>query len=175
MSYNINELLEEKKELEDQIIEFGRGVSTEKLTHKLVTTTDHTKDVEPIVYEPQPVVTLDNYLEGFNTMVKRLADIKGAIQDYNAKNILGKLQTREQLRSKIDVLTNIEGTLPINGDKETQPIRGRDNILIQSVVTETKPMFNKKEVRKQLNELSAQQRKINTEIQKENLNAKIDL
>ena len=174
-TYNINELLEKKKELEAQIVEVQSNINGDELTyHKEVQVDVSTKQTKE--FEKRERVDLKKYTQKFEGLVSELNKVKTAIQKFNAENITEKLYDREKARKSYDYYTRIKNNLPKTKNAGRKTLRqDKDGNTLEYVDFEVEPMFSVEEVDKRLNEIAAQERKINTEIQKINLNAKIEL
>ncbi len=173
--YNINELLEKKKHFESQIEE-KLIVRAEELTYVEEITLDRINSKNNRTVIPKQRVNLKAFTQEMNGIIDELYETKKAIQRYNTGNVLELIQERNAVRTKTRLLKEIKKHLPrdmkkgrnvLSQDREGNPIEIRESIL--------EPMFDVGSVDKQLNELAAQERKLNTEIQKLNLNAKITL
>jgi hypothetical protein len=174
-TFNINELLERKKELENKI-KIELDVDKESLLFVEQTITDHTnpKNNKKIVLREKK--SLVDYSQKFNGMAEELAKVKTAIQKHNADAVLGKLHERESVRKKIEYLNKIKMFLTKDKKYQRSVTRtGKEGETLETTEITNEPMFSRDEVDKQLNQLAAQERKINTEIQKLNLEAKVTL
>lgn len=175
MKYNINELLDKKKELDSQISEM-LNINQVDLTYEKQNFKDLHNNTEK-AYELRPQKSLDQFSQKFNGLVSELSEIKTAISIFNAQETSALLYKRESVRNKITYLNNVKRALtPI------QPNQGRkvtrhdvNNVALEVVDFEIRPMFEVEVVEKQLNEASAEERKLNTQIQRVNLNAEIEL
>lgn len=173
--YNVNELLEKKKHLEGQIAE-KVNVSDKDLVYVEETITDRLNPKNNRKNVAKKKVSLNDFSKEVTGMVDELAKTKTAIQMYNAGDVLELLQGRNAVRTKIQFLTNVKNTLPRDMRRGRDVLSQDDNkVPVEVRETVVEPMFELGDVEKQLNELSAQERKLNTEIQKLNLNAKITL
>jgi len=175
--YNINELLEKKKELEEQIEDAMEEITPEELTYIEEKVTDYSGDKEKITpYVKRDKKSLTEFCQTIFGYIDELAKVKTAIQKYNADNILGDLQKREATRNKISILERIKLSVPVN-EQHTRNVtrKGKEDETLEITEVTKKPMFDRKEVDKQKNEYSAQERKLNTQIQKQNLNATIEI
>lgn len=174
-SYNINELLEKKKELESQISEVKNYTTTQNLTYKKETYTDFTqKNSKPKVIEPREKLTLNKYSEKFMSLVSELAKTKTAIAQFNALHTAELLYKREKARLSIDFLKMLKTNLPKENQEFRKVLRqNSEGVSLEIVDVEVKPMFSIEDVEKYLNETAAEERKLNTQIQKINLDAKI--
>jgi len=173
--FNINELLERKKEIEQQI-ESEVAPEAKELQFIEQTITDYTNPKNNKKITTREKVDLNAFGNKFNGMVDELAKIKTAIQRYNAENVLGKLNDRDAVRKKIEFLTNIKSALIKEKQYQKKVTReGKDGETLESTEIVMEPMFSRDDVEKQLNQLCAQERKINTEIQKLNLNANVKI
>jgi len=174
--YNINELLEKKKELEEQIFEKVSSVNGEELKYRKDVTIDHTREDRTSEYVPRPKQNIDQFTQETFGLIDELVKVKTAIQKYNAQKVLGELQKREAVRIKHKYLDSIKHNLPENKEHKRQVTRqDKDGVALETTEITVEPMFEKKDVEKRMNEFAAQERKINTDIQKQNLNAKIQL
>lgn len=173
--YNINELLDLKKHLEEQVSD-GLEVNLKELTFTKETIIDRTNDKNNRESIPRSRVSLQEFSRTINGYVDELAKVKIAIQKYNSGEVSTLLQKRESTRTKIQYLKNIKRELPRDMRKGRNVLtQDKDNVPIEVVEVINEPMFELKEVDTQLNELCAEERKLNTEIQKLNLNAEITL
>lgn len=175
--YNINELLERKKELEAQILEKSKELNCEELKYRKEVTVDHTRDDKNISeYIPREKQTIDEYTKPIFDMIDELAKVKTAIQKYNASKVLGDLQKREATRIKHNYLSAVRQNLPKDKEHSRKVTRAdKDGVALETTEVSAEPMFDRKEVETRMNQFAAQERKINTSIQKQNLNAKIEL
>lgn len=173
--HNVNELLEKKKYLEQQIAEKTK-VENKDLVYVEETVTDRLNPENNRKNVAKKKVSLNDFSKEFNGMVEELAQTKTAIQRYNAGDVLELLQGRNAVRTKIQFLTSVKATLPTDMRRGREVLSQDDNkVPIEVRETVVEPMFELGDVEKQLNELSAKERELNTEIQKLNLNAKITL
>lgn len=174
-TFNINELLERKKELEGKL-SIELDVDKDSLLFVEQTVTDHTnpKNNKKItVRERRELVA---YTQKFNGMAEELAKVKTAIQKYNTEQVLGKLHERESVRKKIEYLNKIKMFLTKEKKYQRSVSRvGKEGETLETTEITNEPMFSRDDVDNQLNQLAAQERKINTEIQKLNLEAKVTL
>ncbi len=174
--YNINELLEKKKELERQIVDKVQEVNCEELKYRKELTVDHTRDDRKSEYIPREKQTVDQFCHEIYGLIDELMKVKTAIQKYNASKVLGELQKREAVRVKHKFLEAVKGNLPKDKEHSKKVTRqDKEGVALETTEISVEPMFERKEVEKRLNELASQERKINTGIQKQNLNAKIEL
>lgn len=174
--YNINELLEYKKELESQITE-ALGIPADDLTYNKTEITDHTREKNNItIYEKKPQITIETYTTPSFGLMDELAKVKEAIQTYNAKSIIDLLQKREAIRNKIVLLDAIKTNLPKSEEHNRTPSRvTTEGATLETTERWAKPMFSLETIEKMKNEFAAEERKLNTQIQKQNLDAKITL
>lgn len=172
--FNVNELLERKKELESEISE--NTIEPEELKHREEKIIDFVSAKNSRTVETRPKITLEEYSQRYYGLLTELEKVKTAIQKYNAENVLGKLYKRDELRRKIEYLTKIKSVLIENKQYGRQITRqNKEGETLEATEIEIEPMFEKKLVQNQIDQLSAEQRKINTEIQKLNLQAEIPL
>jgi len=175
VTYNINELLEEKKAIEEQVEEklsFNPG----ELSYIKKETIDYTNPDNSTEFIPKEKIDLKEFTQEFYGLVERLAGVKEAIQKYNAEQILGLLQKRDSVRTKITYLDLVKQNLNREKQSSTRATRkGKENETLEAEKTTIEPMFPLKDVETQYNNLAAQERQLNTEIQKKNLDAKITL
>lgn len=174
--YNINELLEKKKYLERQLVE-KTGVQQEKdLSYVEEKTIDRKNPDNNRKTVPKAKVELTGYTNVAYGLIDELAKVKEAIQKFNSGEVLSLLQKRTAVRNKLSYLNNIKAALPrdrnssrqvLSEDSEGNPVEIKETVV--------EPMFGYEVVEKHLNELSAEERKLNSEIQKLNLNAEITL
>lgn len=174
-TYNINELLEMKKELENQIMEElnvnAIDLIYEKQTIRDLTNKDNNREIEI-----RKQIDLNNFSMKYNGLVKRLSEIKTAIAKFNADKISELLYNRESARNRIEYLKRLKTN--IKKDKQEGRNVTRQNsegVALEIVDFEVRPMFELEDIEKQLNETCAEERKLNTEIQRINLNAQIEL
>lgn len=172
--YNINELLEKKKDIEQEINNIQINSSDLIYTKTTYIDTLNSKNNREIITRDK--IDLENYTAKFYGLIEELTKIKTAIQEFNAKEVLGLLHQRTALREKINYLKIIKNNLKtdkkFNRTTTRQDERGQA-LEITEIMSE--PMFELSKIEKWENELASQQRKINTEIQKLNLNAQIEL
>ncbi len=174
-TYNINELLDEKKSLEQSMSERNSFPSTELLFEE-IKTIDFTNNKNSSSFVPRERVTLKDFCQEFFGMTDRMKSVKVAIQDYNATQILDKIQERDSVRRKIQFLRTVKINLThekTNVRKPTRQSGEGQTIEVQEITRE--PMFDIKDVELMIDEFASQERKVNTEIQKMNLNAKIEI
>lgn len=171
--YNVNELLEKKKDLEKQLEEFG-SISQNDLEYDKKIFIDHTNDDKEKVIEQRPRITLNEFTKKYNTAVLELSGVNIAIQKHNAKAVVELLQKRESFRKRISFLENIKRMLPKNKEHQRGISRQKDDKILETVEVIKEPMFSLDDIEKQYNECAAEERKLNTEIQKINLNAQIE-
>ena len=173
--YNINELLDEKKHLEEQIIE-KVNVSSRDLTFVKETTIDRQdkKNNREIVLKPK--VSLVNFSQVYNGYVDKLAKVKTAIQKFNANDVAELLQNRDAVRSKILLLKSVKDHLPDDLAKSRSVIStDKDGSPIEVLETINEPMFELSDIDTQLDKFCTEERKLNTDIQRLNLSAEITL
>jgi len=175
--YNINELLERKKELETQLNEKAKELDCEELKYRKEITVDHTRNDKNISeYIPREKQTIDEYTKPIFDLIDELAKVKTAIQKYNAQKVLGELQKREATRIKHNYLSIIKNKLPKDKEHSRKVTRAdKEGVALETTEVSVEPMFERKEVEKRMNQFAAQERKVNTEIQRQNLNAEIEL
>lgn len=174
-TYNINELLERKKDLENQIAE-KRKINPEELKYAKETYTDHTNATNTKVYEARPRVTLDEYARIMQSLTEELSKVKTAIQKYNAEKVLDLIHEREAARTKIAYFKDVKANLlrdTQHGRRVTR--QNKDGETLESADVLVEPMFKVEEVQKRIDQLAAQERKLNTAIQKQNLDASIEV
>jgi hypothetical protein len=174
--YNINELLEKKKTLEQQEAEFRGNINATDLTYREEKIIDHTASKNNRVIVARSKITLADYCQKYNGIVDELKRCKTAIQKYNAQKVLGLIQERDGVRKKIILLENLKRIIPRNkatGRKVTR--QDKDGVALETIEVTEEPMFTREDIDKQFDTLAAQERKLNTEIQRENLNAKIEV
>lgn len=175
MKYNINELLDLKKNLEAQIQE-KRKINAEELKYAEEKYTDYTNSSNNKTNKARNKITLLDFNHSYYGLVDELAKVKSAIQKYNSEQVLSKLHEREATRHKIAFLKDIKTSLPRDVQRARKVIRqGKDGETQEIVEISIEPMFALEEVQQQMDKLAAQERKLNTEIQKLNLNAQIEL
>lgn len=173
--YNINELLEKKKHLDEQIGE-KLDVEGKDLTYVEETIIDRTNPKNNRKNIPRKRIDLKKFSQVVNGYVDELAKVKTAVQKYNSGEVSTLLQKRESVRTKIQYLKNIKDVLPRDMQKGRNVLsQDANNIPIEVLEATNEPMFELSKVETQLNEYCAEERKLNTEIQKLNLNAKITL
>jgi hypothetical protein len=172
--YNINELLDKKKDLEKQLDNFKK-VDTLELLYTKEVFTDHSNDDKTKTIEKRPKITFAEYTQKFNTTIEELRKINIAIQKHNANNVVELLQQRDEARAKIAYLDSIIMYLPRDRNHQRGVSRQHEGKIIESVEMITEPMFDIKEIEKQYNEAAALERKLNTNIQKINLNSEVEL
>lgn len=176
MKYNINELLEKKKELEEQILEKTKGLTSEDMKYKKEVIIDHTHDDRQSVYSPKPKQELSEFCQVVFGLIDELEKVKTAIQKYNAEQVLGDIQKRESARIKYSFLKRMKDLLPKDKSHSRKVTRqDSDGVALETTDITTEPFFESEEIEKRMNQYAAQERKINTSIQKKNLDAKIEL
>ena len=175
MKYNINELLEKKKELEEQIAYKISEIKPDDLqyTERTVTDIQSGKDSK---FAPKEKQTLREFTQQLYGYIEELEKVKTAIQQYNAEKILGEIQKRETARLKLTALKTIKNRIPANRDRTRKVTRqDKDGVALETTEVNIEPMFKIEDVEKEINTYAAQERKINTHIQKVNLDAEIEL
>jgi len=175
MKYNINELLEKKKEIETQIRDFATEITALSLTYKKDVYTDLASKEEK-VYEDKKKLSLNEYTQKFNGLVEELAKIKTAISKFNAEFTAELLYKREKARNTFMCLNSIKNHLPTNDEKGRKVTRtNNEGIALEMYDFEKVPMFAMNELENRINETAAEERKLNTKIQLLNLQAEIEL
>ena len=174
--YNINELLERKNEIEAQVKDLVKMVTSDILKYRKEVRIDHTNGDKTSEYIPRPRVTLTLFTRKVFERVEELEKVKTLIQKYNAENVLGEIQRRESARNKIGYLNLIKKNLP----RDTQHSRDvsredGEGVALESLDVTTEPMFPADDVDVMHDQFAAQERKINTSIQKKNLEAIIEI
>jgi len=173
--YNINELLELRKELENKVKE-KTNFQVESLTYVEDKYTDYTNNKNNRIVKPRVKTTLNEYTTEIFNILSKLSKVKTSIQKFNSENNLIYLNERESIRNKLKFLENIKKTIPTevkSGRQVTRQDKDGGTIEVREQIIE--PMFELKEVEKQYDQLAAEERKLNTGIQKRNLNAAIEL
>ena len=174
--FNINELLERKKQLEEQENEFRANIDPKELVYREEQIKDHTNSKNNREVIPRSKVTLAQYCKKHNGIIDELKNCKVAIQKFNAEKVLGKIQERDSVRKKVLLLEKLKALVPRENQFGRQVTRkDKDGVALETVEIKEEPMFTREEIDKCFDELAAQERKLNTEIQKENLNAKITM
>jgi len=137
---------------------------------------DHTNGDKKSEYILRPKVTLEEFTHKVFGMIDELEKVKTLIQKYNAENVLGEIQKRESARNKIAFFNLIKKNLPRDVQHSRDVSRAdAEGTALESLDLTVEPMFAIDEVDKMYNQFAAQERKINTSIQKKNLEAKIEL
>ena len=171
--YNINELLERKKDIEQELNH--TEINTNDLIYTKTTYIDMLNSKNNKEFISRDRIDLEEYTAKYFGLLDELSAIKTLIQEFNAKEVLGLLHERSKLREKIKYLELIKQYLKTDKtfDRRTtkQDERGQTLEITETI---TEPMFEISKLEKWINELAAQQRKINTEIQKRNLNAQLE-
>ncbi len=174
--FNINELLDKKKQLEKQEKEFIEEIGPSDLMYRVEDVTDHTNKKNNRKMIPRQKQTLFEYCQRYNGVVDELRDIKTAIQKYNAKTVVGLIQQRDNARKKLVLLTKLKENVPREKKFGRQVTRqDKDGVALETVDIIEEPMFTREEIGVLFDEVAAQERKCNTAIQKENLNARIKI
>jgi len=173
--YNINELLEYRKEIEKQIRE-RMGFSVNELIYTEKNIIDFTNEKNNRTMTDRARVTSEQFCQEIFGLIDQLAKVKTSIQKYNAEQVAELLNTRDAIRSKIKFLEIVKKTLPKEKKQGRQVTRQNDkNETLEVTEIVVEPMFELKPIEKQFNEFAAQERKLNTEIQKTNLNVRFVL
>lgn len=175
MKYNVNELLEMKKSLEQKLQEM-LAIRKEELLFTTVKTIDYTNEKNNREVVARSAVKLDEYITEYTKAVDELSKVKTAIQKHNADVLTGKICEREALRRKILYLNTIKANL--GRDKQfarTVTRKDTNQVTLEVQETTAEPMFQYKEIEKLTDEFAKQERKINTEIQRLNLEKTIEL
>lgn len=174
--FNINELLDKKKQLEEQEKEFINGIEAKDLLYRVDNVTDHTNNKNNRQLIPRQKQTLTEFCQKYNGMVDELKSIKIAIQKYNASKVVDKIQERDNARKKLVLLEKLKELVTREKKFGRQVSRqDKDGVALETVQSTEEPMFTREEIDSFYDEVAAQERKCNTEIQKENLNAKITI
>lgn len=174
--YNINELLEKKKELEEQILEKTKGLTTKDMEFRKEVIIDHTHEDRESKYTPKPKQSLNEFCQVVFGLIDELEKVKIAIQKYNADKVLGDIQKRESARIKYSYLSQMKKLLPSDKSHSRKVTRqDKEGVALETTDITTEPFFDTEEIEKQMNQFAAQERKINTTIQKKNLEAEIEL
>ena len=174
--YNINELLEYKKELEANVEEKMNEITNESLKYEEIKSIDHKNSKRNKTYKPREQVNLQEYYQQLFGFIDELAKVKIAIQKYNADKILALLQQRDAMRKKHSALIKIKANLPKKKHRATVPVReNEDGEVLETEEHVSEPMFPVKDVETQLSQFAAEERKTNTKIQQMNLSAKVKL
>lgn len=174
-TYNINELLERKKELEEQLVETSNFQQTDLVyeKQKIVDVTNKGNNRE---IETRKQISLNDFTMKYNGLLNELSKIKIAIAKFNAENTSELLYKRESARNRIEYLRKIKSNLKKDKQEGRKVTRqNNEGETLEFVDFEIRPMFTIEEVEKQFNETAAEERKLNTQIQKINLDAKISL
>jgi len=174
--FNVNELLERKKQLEEQEVEIRDGIEPKDLVYTEEEVVDHTNNKNNRSVIPRKKQTLAEFSQKYNGVVDELKKCKVAIQKFNADNVLGMIQERDSTRKKLLLLDKLKEHVPREnrfGRKVTR--QDKDGVALETVEIKEEPMFTREEIDAKYDELAAQERKLNTGIQKENLNAKITM
>lgn len=175
MKYNVNELLEKKKDLEAQIKE-KISVNSDDVKFIEDKIIDHTNDKNTRTIVPRAKVSLIEFTRTYFGIADELANVKTAIQQYNASKVAAMLQERDAIRTKIGYLKSIKIVLPKEaGYGRNINRQDKDGVTLETFERRTEPMFPKEEVEKQINQFAAQERKLNTAIQKLNLEAEVEV
>ena len=177
VTYNINELLEKKKAIEKELMEKAR-INSQDLIFEKRKIIDHKNESRTRDYLPRDQAKLGEFVLEVSSLSQELARVKSAIAKHNVQKLEGLLQDRESLRLQRDFLTSLRDILrrikkTFNRDV-TREVVDTGEALETTEIT-TQPMFAVKEVEKMLSNIAEQERKINTEIQKINLSAKVEL
>ena len=119
---------------------------------------------------------MSNFVTEYINASDELSKIKTTIQKHNADILSGKICERESLRRKISYL-GILKTLTGREKQSKREVTRKDanQITLEAQETTFEPMFLHKEIEKMVNEFAIQERKINTEIQRLNLEKAIEL
>jgi len=174
-TYNINELLEKKKELEKQVEQKGE-VTAKELVYEKQVRTDYTNKDNTSEFEARKKVSLEEYSKEFNSIVQELSRVKTAIQKHNAVTVVERLQERDCVRRQIRFLNNVKTNLHKEKQQNRQVTRqDAEGRTLEIADISIEPMFPLEDVESQLNSLSSRERKLNTEIQRLNLEAEISL
>jgi hypothetical protein len=176
--FNVSELLERKKEIEGRMKEII-VLNPDELVYETQETVDYTakKEDKKKVFTPRERVDLNSFLAEFNGLVSELAKVKTAIANFNAESVAELLMQREEARQKIAMFQRIKQVFPKKLPTQSREVtrEGSEGETLEAKHILKEPMFPLSSVEKQLNEACAQERKLNTEIQKLNLNAKITI
>ncbi|MEK6935850.1 MAG: hypothetical protein AABW67_03615 [Nanoarchaeota archaeon] len=151
-------------------------IRPEELVFTVVKIIDYTNDKNNRTIETRPKIVAAEYVIEFNKTADEIAKIKTAIQKHNAETLSGKICEREAIRKKINFLYAIKQLL------KREPQTRRDvtrkdinNVTLETQETIIEPMFSFKEIDKMKDEFGKQERKINAEIQKLNLDKTVEL
>lgn len=151
-------------------------VNPDVLKYKKEVRIDHTNGDKKNEYVPRSKVTLVEFTHKVFGMIDELEKVKTLIQKYNAENVLGEIQKRESARNRIGFLNLIKKNLPrdVQHSRDVSREDG-EGVALESLDITIEPMFNVDDVDTMHNQFAAQERKINTSIQKKNLEAKIEI
>lgn len=175
MEYNVNELIEKRKHLEEKLKTFeSQEITANKLVYTKIEMRDSTGKAD--VIQESKKVTFTDFFNEYAQISNELARIKAAISEYNARVLKDKLFARDEVRRQINCLKLILAKLPSDpttqfGNRQTD----KEGRIILTQYNYVNPMFEQKEVSKRFDELAALERKLNTEIQRLNLNEKVTL
>lgn len=175
MLHNVNELLEMKKSLEIKLGELA-NIRKEELLYVTVKTIDYTNEKNNRDFEIRPRIAMSNFVTEYINASNELSKIKTAIQKHNADILSGKICERESLRRKISYFGMLK-TLTEREKQSKREVTRKDanQTTLETQETTFEPMFLRKEIEKMVNEFAIQERKINTEIQRLNLEKTIEL
>ena len=175
MKYNVNELLEMKKSLEEKLGELSQ-IRKEDLLFVTIKTIDYTNEKNSREMTLRPRTLASEFVSEFTKTADELAKVKAAIQKHNAEVLTGKICEREAVRRKIVYLDLIKGNLGRDKQFRRDVTRKDTNQVTQEVQETTgEPMFAYKDIEKMVDEFAKQERKVNTEIQRLNLEKTIEL
>ena len=175
-TFNVNELLERKKQLEDKEKEMLTLVTKESLEFRQENIIDYTNNKANRTLMPRPKVSLTEYMQVYNGVVDELSKVKGAIQKFNADSLLGEIYLRDNARKKLVYLERLKALVPREKKFGNQVTRqDKDGVALERIEVTIEPMFSREEIDNQFDEIAAQERKTNTNIQRKNLEAKISL
>ena len=175
-TYNASELLDKKKAIEKELVEKSK-INQDDLVYEEQNSIDYNNDKNSKKFVPRDKVSFETYISEVSTLCSELAKVKTALAKHNVEQVKGLMNQREAARIKRAYFDGLKNKLRgIKKSFDRRTIRENDDDEAIEVMETTKePMFDLKIAEKMYNDVSAEERKLNTEIQKINLNAKITL
>jgi len=175
MGYNINELLDKRKHDKEKLAELARN-ELDNRTFFAVKEVELDKDgKEKLIKEEKPVAAKE-FFSQFSEVLDEIASATTAITKYNATVLKDLLAHRDAVREKIRILKVLKQRVPIDSKIERSILaQSKEGEITRYLMRTHTPLFERKEVEKMADEFAKEERKLNTEIQKLNLEQKIEL
>ena len=173
--YNINELLDMRKHLEAKQKEVENSLTPQKLCTMEETERDLMNGKERQIRKSD-VHTLEDIAAEHAQVTSELVKVKTAITKYNATVLQDKLFKREECRNKIAYMNSVKKMLPMNPEYTKQIIsQSKEGVVQLLLERKVIPSFSREAIDKMTDQFAKEERKLNTEIQKLNLEQKIEV